>query len=357
MLFAFSPKGLKQNWLNPTIVGVIRDGMAAIDAGRAPTDWPNCVPEAQRTKLNSRAGFPTRLDALWQAYRLLTPAEKKLIQYAIDQQTDLPAVLANDGPCARLDDLPEGIRGAIRDLFSYLFDQLTTLREGDQCIRDIQYHSIYQELGARLCPFCGLNYFRAPGGPRPALDHFMPISRYPFVGADLRNLPPVCDECNSRFKGDSDVLFDGKRKRRRCSDPYAGPTYQVRLSATKLFEDKEGNPKWEIELVGGPPEQAETWDTIYRIKERYRRDVLDADFLSWIAHFAAWFVYDMGRGRGPDEVASVLPRYIEGVIQDRLADRAFLKVEMFRLIHAGCECPASGDEVRKWLWAFVEYAA
>ena len=237
---------------------------------------------------------------------------------------------------------------------------LATLKLNGRCIRDIQFSSIFQELGARLCPYCGLNYFRAPGAPRHALDHFMPISRYPFVGADLRNLPPVCDECNSHFKGDFDVLFDVGGRRRRCSDPYAGPTYQVRLAASDLFAGKEVNgfrlPRWEIELFGGPPEQAEAWDAIYRIKERYSRDVLDEDFLSWIEHFANWFVRQIGPGKSPDEVAAELPRYVDGVIQDRLADRAFLKAEVFRLIEASCACPLQGDDVRQWLWGFVTYA-
>ena len=171
----------------------------------------------------------------------------------------------------------------------------------------------------------------------------MPIALYPFVGADLRNLPPACDECNSRFKGGSDVLFDGGGQRRRCSDPYAGPTYQVCLSASELFAGNEVDgfklPRWEIEFAGGPPEQAETWNAIYRIKERYGRDVLDAEFRSWIAHFAEWFVCEFGRGKSPDEVAAELPRYIGGVIQDRLTDKAFLKAEVFRLIQASCTSP------------------
>src|SRR5271165_6904558 len=165
MLFAFSPNGLKQNWLNPTIIGVIRDGMAAIDAGGTPTSWPKCIPNPQRAKLNSRSGFRKRLVAFWQAYRALTPAERSLIHDAIDQQTDLPAVLANDGPCARLGDLPEMIRSKISDLFSYMFEQLATLREAGQCIRDVQFSWIYKELGTPICPFCGLTYFRAPGAP------------------------------------------------------------------------------------------------------------------------------------------------------------------------------------------------
>lgn len=124
--------------------------------------------------------------------------------------------------------------------------------------------------------------------------------------------PDICDECNSRFERDCDVLFDNRGQRRRCSYSYAGSTYGVQLSSSVLFAGNEVKgfrlPRWEIELVGGPPEQAQTWDVVFRIGERYKRDVLDADFLSWIDHFANWFVRQFGRGKNPDEVAAELPR-------------------------------------------------
>jgi hypothetical protein len=94
----------------------------------------------------------------------------------------------------------------------------------------------------------------------------------------------------------------------------------------------------------------------FKIKERYSRDILDADFISWIRHFALWFVGEFGRGRNDDDVAAELPRYIDNVIQDGLADRAFLKAEAFRLILAGCNDPDDGEDVRAWLWGFVEHA-
>jgi len=134
----------------------------------------------------------------------------------------------------------------------------------------------------------------------------------------------------------------------------------VDLSESPLFSGNEVRgtrlPQWQIELVDGPPEQAEAWNTIFKIKERYSRDVLDADFISWIEHFARWFVREFGRGRSAEDVAAELPRYIDNVVQDGLADRAFLKAEAFRLILAGCNDPDDGEDVRAWLWGFVEYA-
>jgi hypothetical protein len=145
--------------------------------------------------------------------------------------------------------------------------------------------------------------------------------------------------------------------RQRCSDPYGGPIYQVDLFERKMFAGNGvGLPLWQINLVDGPPEQAEAWDAIFRIKEPYGQDALDADFISWVNHFSLWFVREFSRDSTADEVSATLPRYIENVIQDGILDRAFFKVEAFHVIDAGCNDPDDGEDVRAWLWDFVEYA-
>lgn len=115
-------------------------------------------------------------------------------------------------------------------------------------------------------------------------------------------------------------------------------------------------PLWDIQFVGAQNEQAETRDSVYHVKTRYCRDVLDADFLSWIGHFCRWYEHEFGKGTTPNQVADQLPRYIEGVVQDGFADRAFLKAEAFRFVQNSCNDPHLGGDVRELLWGFVEYA-
>lgn len=157
-----------------------------------------------------------------------------------------------------------------------------------KALRDIQFETC-QNHGVRVCPYCGLDYFQPVGARRNALDHLMPISKYPFASADFRNLPPTCHACNSLYKGDKDVLVDDAGARRLCSDPYAGPIYVITLEGS-IFG--YGNtvrgfrlPRWQINLSGPAIQQAETWDNVYQIKSRYEA-TLDADFLPWIKHFA-----------------------------------------------------------------------
>ncbi|WP_323009863.1 hypothetical protein [Paracoccus sp. (in: a-proteobacteria)] len=98
------------------------------------------------------------------------------------RQTELPNVFSDASPCPTLASLPAAIRAPASALADYLFGQLSTLKEGDGFLRDNLYSVIYSK-EIRHCPFCGLNYFRAPGAPRHALDHLLPISIYPFAAA------------------------------------------------------------------------------------------------------------------------------------------------------------------------------
>lgn len=360
MLFSYPTAALGENWLNALAVDLMLAGMNAIDEGVEPAAWPGCLPEGRRDTLAQRTGLRSKLACLFQRYAQLPVAERSDVRAAIARQTALPGVFNDDAPCPTIDSLPQLIREPASELAKYLFGQLSSIKEGEGFLRDNQYSAIYAT-DIRLCPFCGLNYFRAPGAPRHALDHLLPISKYPFAAADLRNLPPACDECNSTYKRAVDILIGDDGLRRRCSDPYSGPTYRISLEGSEFFSGNEIGgytlPRWNITIVGQEPDRANTWNAVYQIKLRYARDVLDADFLSWVGHYSRWFVRENGRDHNPAAVAAEVPRYIDGVVQDGYADRAFLKAEAFRLLDRSSRDPQVGEDVRQWLWGFVAYAS
>lgn len=360
MLFSYPIEALGHNWLNALAVDLMLAGMNAIDGGFEPAAWPGCLPEGQRDILAQRTGLRSKLACLLQRYSQLPAAQRPDVRAAIMRQTALPDVFNDTAPCPTIDSLPQSIRESASALATYLFGQLSSIKAADGFLRDHQYSVIYAA-DIRLCPFCGLNYFRAPGAPRHALDHLLPISKYPFASADLRNLPPACDECNSTYKRAIDVLIGSDGLRRRCCDPYFGPNYRITLEGSEFFNGNEIGgytlPRWNINIVGHESDRSDTWDAVYQIKTRYTRDILDADFLSWVGHYSRWFIREKGRDHNAAAVAAELPRYIEGVVQDGYADRAFLKAEAFRLLDRVSRDPQTGEDVRQWLWGFVEYAS
>ncbi len=69
-------------------------------------------------------------------------------------------------------------------------------------------YNFVKEIGIMTCPYCNRVYTNLIIGKkknyRPALDHFYPESKYPYLALSLFNLIPCCNICNSSFKSDSD---------------------------------------------------------------------------------------------------------------------------------------------------------
>lgn len=98
---------------------------------------------------------------------------------------------------------------------------------GVWCIWAFSYllrHS--DETKVRVCPYCNRSMltvlsFTNNGDTefrRSAIDHFLPESRYAWLGLSLCNLVPACDLCNSSIKNDEDIL--GRYLSREIGNPY-----------------------------------------------------------------------------------------------------------------------------------------
>ena len=93
------------------------------------------------------------------------------------------------------------IREAIRDLFEYAFGILADLG-----LRDENYRQLYNQMKWKVCAFCGVELLDAPGQKE---RHWITICQSPVTlsGVNFRNLPPMGAKCNSRYKGQQDILW------------------------------------------------------------------------------------------------------------------------------------------------------
>lgn len=330
------------------VTATLSQAMAAIDAGQAVPAWPpQGVTVARQKWLKSHSGFNKKIKTFLIEYEKLPLASRVIVRQALIDQTNLPTILSNNQVCAVLTDLAE-LKKATSALFEYAFGQLACNDDAGSAVRDRHYSDVYDHLPERICPFCGLSQLRGKTGPRHHLDHWMALSLYPFAGADLRNLCPMCDTCNATFKGEKNILYDAANARRRSADPYSGPTYQVVLSNSKWAKGtRKLNfvlPEWKVDFSGNPPEQAETWNDVFRVRARYCNDVLDPEFLPWVSYFARWF-NGTQFSRNHQGIVQSLQPFIEQVIQQRFAEYAFLKAEVFRFLHKESRSTAHGQDV------------
>lgn len=359
MLYTYTQNALKENWLNSTITLVLATGFREIIAGGTATSWPKIIPIDKRPLLQGRSGIKKRVQEVWKQFKLLDPALKISLMDAMTHQSSVPNIFNNGVLCKTIKDFPEHIETATVALFRFLFEeQLNTLLINGESLRDIHYNEVYTQIPSRICAFCGLGFFRAPGAPRHDLDHYMPISKYPFAGADFKNLAPMCGECNSDFKKNIDILKDDAGARLKCSDPYRGPVFSISLAGSRPFLGAVSKairlPLWSVDILGIERDEANNWDRIFKIKERYQRDILDAEFRSWLDHFSHWYVAGNHGALDSNVIYTAIPEYVETVIQGGFSEKAFLKKEVFNLLYNESIDLLRGEDMRNFLECLVK---
>jgi hypothetical protein len=216
VLFGYPIAAADENWLHECLLEMVQTIHASQDSGQPVPAWPDIIPAAHHGKLSARQGLKNRLKRYTLAVGTLSVVERQQILTCLDQQNRIADLVICSTDCEYLADLPKNIQTPAAELFGFAFELLTYLG-----VRDRHYHKIYTATSYHVCPFCGCEYFDAPGAPREDLDHYLPKSRYPFTAANLRNLVPMGMKCNERYKQGQDILRDASAARRRSFDPYA----------------------------------------------------------------------------------------------------------------------------------------
>jgi hypothetical protein len=302
--------------------------------------WPGVVPAEYRVQLKSRRGLRDRVAVYADAVTPLSIEERMSIAVVMEDQNRIGDLLSGACNCLAVDDLPDAVRQPVRDLFGFGFELLSTFG-----VRDRQYNLIHQEIRYRICPFCGCEYFSSPNGPREALDHYLAESKYPFAAVNLRNLAPIGSKCNSQYKLAKDILYRDDGSRRRAFDPYnsEGLQVQVLLDESQVNHSIDGPliAEWVVKF-SIDEEETETWDQMFSIRERYKRDFLEErSFKDWLWEFRNWCVTAALQIVGDDDVVKAVERYEQFLTSCGYNDRAFLKAAVFRMLlarcHEGCD--------------------
>lgn len=339
MLFGYPIEATNENWFHECLIAILQTIHSSLRNGQIPPAWPEIIPEPQREILKKREGLMERLNAYHTAAANLDNVELDQVNIALSEQNEIENLLTGLCYCETINDLPMSIRQPARDLFEFGFKLLTDLG-----IRDRQYEAIYSSMPYQVCPFCGCEYFDAPGAPREPLDHYLPESRYPFAAANLRNLVPMGNKCNSKYKLAQDILFREDGTRRRSIFPYNhNDGIRISLERSEPFtgaKEPFPTPLWRIDFEPDS-EEVTTWDTVFHIRERYERDVLRINYRRWLQHFSDWCHSYNVRPVSEQDVINALDRYSSFMRAMGMDDRAFLKAAMFQMLCHHCQ---QGDQ-------------
>ncbi len=333
MFFGYPLAATENNWLHDCVLESVKNVHALVEAEKRYPAWPKILPNEYQARLKSRTGLRDRIKAYNNALRKLSSkGERDYILAAVTDQNRIADLLSNACDCAALDALPSAIHEAAISLFDFAFVMLTDLK-----VRDEHYTAIYNAAIEHVCPFCGTEYFDAPGAPREALDHYLAKSRYPFAAANLRNLVPMGHKCNSKYKLAADVLYDADGVRRVALDPYNHTSIAVVLDDSDPFDGSTPiTPRWTINF--DPDARAvQTWAAVFSIRERYQRDHLDEGYLAWLKEFQNWARSADRLADTDDSLVESLRRFEQLCAVNGMRDKAFLKAAAFRMLRLRCE--------------------
>ena len=348
MLFGYplTATAEKENWLHECLCEILHLIHSCIETGKPVPLWPDIIPlknipEPYRDTMKKRTGLMKRLNTYHQQVENLTSGKRRQILQTLDNQNKINLLLSCQHDCEEINDLTKSIRKPVMDLFTYASDILTDLG-----VRDKQYRNIYEVIPAKVCPFCGNEPFDNPDSPREPFDHYLPKSKYPFAAANLRNLVPMGNKCNSRYKLAQDILRKDDGTRRKSFDPYNHGIVTISLDNSQPFagtigRTREPLPKWEIDFSSNI-EEVTTWEDVFHIRKRYERDVLNESFNNWLNGFGSW-CRDLRKKipNSDQEWVDEIEAYAVHHESQGFEDRAFLKAAVFRMLHIHCK---NGDQ-------------
>lgn len=178
-------------------------------------------------------------------------------------------------------DFNKDLAGELKTFFTNLFEHVlnySTVKKEIGTLDD-HYNKLVNINKKGICPFCGLNDIKGSySSKREAYDHFLPKSIYAFNSINMKNLAPICHECNSTYKLAKNPLYsidkdNSSKKRRKAFFPFTEKVIDISINMElKSFDilNLQGN---DIELTiesKSYKEETETWKEIFGIEERYK---------------------------------------------------------------------------------------
>lgn len=224
------------------------------------------------------AFFYRHVNEIFLEFKSLPPDEIKNLRKIFLANNNIQAlcegrIVAARYPVGSSKTLQEKIKKFFSELYGSGFFNLKIVKENIGADLYDHYKAFAKANAIPCCPFCGLQPMDTEYDPtREAYDHYLPASVYPFNSVNFRNLAPACHKCNSQNKGAKDPLLSDDGVPRRAFYPYSvkGHDIQVSLRFTNNGKRPTEPSHMQVDLAcPGYEEEIETWNSIYKIRERY----------------------------------------------------------------------------------------
>jgi len=239
-------------------------------------------------------------------------------------------------------DIPQPLRGHLEDLFKYLYNKVlnTSAYISNHCNMKEHFNES-RELNRKYkyCPFCGLYRLNSNFDiKRDDYDHYLPKAKYPFNSINFRNLVPICNECNTKYKKAKDPLFkdDDKSKRRKVFYPYDTLIDNMSFKLSIVSQGKsyitDDDLSMEITSDLNRYDEINSWDDVFEIKKRYIAEIKDKIYM-WLDSFII-HIYKKAKDKPGFDFNKLLDEYLNDLDYLRFDEQNFLKKAAFEYLAA-----------------------
>lgn len=351
MLFTYPIAATTNNWVSSTIIEILRTALAALQSGVQPPNFHNAVPQIYKVEFQRGRKFSDLYSAFIDACRPLDTNQQELVLTELFDQNRFPEIFDANTKCPGIALILPAVHQAARNLFAYAFEKLSDLRTpgSTETVRARYHQLVHAHIESGCCPFCGLEIIEAPDPDLvdPDLDHYLAASKYPFAGANLRNLTAMGTTCNRSYKGAQDILLGDVNQRVDCMDPYGEEHVSLSLEGTALLPGGGSGPSWVINF--DPDMKSRNWRRIFKMEKRLRLNLLERQYQTWLSHcisYAAAHNIDLSEREGALEAVR---KFKNTCKYETFPTVARLKTSFFELIEAALANAESADKVHNFL--------
>lgn len=226
---------------------------------------------------------------------------------------------------SEIEEINAGLVVALKSFCNYLYDNVIKLAPFYNNYEDINVYYKTVVRKSSFCRCCGINKVLTQFHThRSALDHYLPRKHYPFNSLNFRNLVPICDVCNSKYKLSEDTLYS-TNTRVKAFYPFRNdiPDIQINIIFNKPFDGTTELSDIELNLTCvGFEEEVETWERVFGIKENYKAECCTDEMRMY---YEEQYIALMNRGISKAD-------YIQDLNRNKFGDTNFLKIPFLEAI-------------------------
>jgi hypothetical protein len=351
MFFTYPIAATNDNWLSETLLNILHGALIALQNGEEPVGFQDAVPEPYKTEFARGQKFPALYASFVDACRPLQVDQMDGIILALAGQNQFPELFAINAPTHGIALSFPAVHEAARSLFEYAFSKLSDLKTpgSGETVRGRYHQLVHAHFASGCCPFCGLEIMEAPDPDLvdPDLDHYLAMSKYPFAGANLRNLTAMGTICNRSYKGAQDILLDELNQKVDCFDPYGNEHVTLSLDGTVLLPGAGAGPAWA--LTFDPDVRSRNWRRIFKLESRIRANILEKQYQTWLKHFITYAHRNEIDIAAKDGAIEAIAKFKATCDMESLPTVARLKASFFALVEDALNDPVGGDRMHNFL--------